>query len=164
MAFESPVAPAPRTLTTLDELNSEETFDALCIVSSGSLPRTPASRSDGITYWHKPGDDVEYSSADLLASFTETGVKPVFTKVECSFPPVGRRVLTTEDELNSVEAFYALCIVPYGGPLRVAITRRGDVNYWREPGYAGEYSSAELLAHFAEIGAEPAFTLIDGEP
>lgn len=150
-----------QVLTTEAELNSGEVFDALCIVPPGGLPRTPSSRSDGVNYWQKPGDSREYSSADLLASFTEAGAKPVFTRVDCSFPPVGRRVLTTEDELNSAEAFYALCLVPYGGPLRVAIRRRDDINYWREPGYPGEYSSAELLAHFASIGAEPAFTLVE---
>lgn len=155
--------PAPPVLTTEAELNSEEVFDALCIVPSGSLPRTVASRSNGINYWQKPGDSREYSSAELLSSFTETGVEPAFTVVSCTFPPVGRRVLATEDELNSAEAFHALCIVPYGGPLRVAIRRNNGVNYWREPGWDGEQSSADLLAHFASIGAEPSFTLIEGE-
>jgi hypothetical protein len=73
-----------------------------------------------------------------------------------------RRVLTTEDELNSEEAFESLCIMPWGGPLRIAISRADGVNTWQEPGWAGEYTSAELLAHFAEIGVEPRFTLIEG--
>jgi hypothetical protein len=163
--IERPDAPPakPRVLTTLDELNSEEAFETLCIVPSGGLPRTAASRNNGINYWQKPGDSNEYSSAELLASFTETGMKPAFTMVDCSFPPVDRRVLTTEEELNSAEAFHALCIVPYGGPLRVAMRRNNGVNYWREPGWDGEQSSAELLAHFASIGAEPSFTVIEGE-
>jgi len=72
------------------------------------------------------------------------------------------RVLTTEDELNSEEAFEALCIVPEGGPLRTPASSSNGVNYWQEPGVEGEYSSAELLAHFASIGAEPAFTLYEG--
>lgn len=72
------------------------------------------------------------------------------------------KVLTTEAELNSEEAFTALCIMPYGGPLRTASSRHGGVNYWQEPGSEDEYSTAELLAHFAKIGAEPAFTLIKG--
>jgi hypothetical protein len=72
------------------------------------------------------------------------------------------RVLTTEAELNSEEAFHALCIMPDGGPLRVAISRVDGINSWHEPGYDGEYTSAELLAHFASIGAQPAFTLIGG--
>lgn len=163
MDFESPVAPAPRTLTTLDELNSEGVFNALCIVPSGRrLPRTPSSRTNGITYWQKPGDCREYSSDELLASATEAGDEPAFTMVGCTFPPVGRRVLVTEEELNSAEAFHALCIVPYGGPLRVAMRRNNGVNYWREPGWDGEQSSADLLAHFASIGAEPSFTVIEG--
>ena len=161
-------AVAPRVLTTLEELDSEEAFETLCIVPSGGLPRTPASRTNGINYWHKPGDCTEYSSADLLASFTETGVEPAFTTVahvSASGPlaTVGRRVLTTAEDLNSAEAFYALGIVPDGGPLRVAISRRDGVNHWEEPGAKGRYTSAELLAHFASIGAEPAFTLIEGE-
>jgi hypothetical protein len=156
------VVPAPQMLTTLEELNSEEAFEALCIVPPGGLPRTAASRNNGINYWQKPGDSTERSSAELLASFTEAGDEPVFTMVDCTFPPVGRRVLATEDELNSPEAFYALCIVPYGGPLRVAMRRNNGVNYWREPGWDGEQSSAELLAHFASIGAEPRFTVIEG--
>lgn len=70
------------------------------------------------------------------------------------------RVLTTVEELDSEEAFEALCIVPEGGPLRTASSRSNGVNYWHEPGYYTEYTSAELLAHFAGVGVEPAFTLI----
>lgn len=73
-----------------------------------------------------------------------------------------RRVLTTEAELNSEEAFESLCIMPSGGPLRTAASRSDGVNFWQEPGYDGEYTSAELLAHFASIGVEPRFTLIEG--
>lgn len=73
-----------------------------------------------------------------------------------------RRVLTTEDELNSEEAFKSLCIMPWGGPLRTALSRADGVNSWQEPGWDGEITSAELLAHFAEIGVEPRFTLIEG--
>lgn len=72
------------------------------------------------------------------------------------------RVLTTEDELNSEEAFDAFCVMPDGGPLRVAVSRSNGENSWWEPGYETEYTSAELLAHFASIGAEPAFTVIEG--
>jgi hypothetical protein len=39
-------------------------------------------------------------------------------------PAPAPRVLTTEAELNSEEAFHALCIMPDGGPLRVAISRK----------------------------------------
>ncbi|WP_427019344.1 hypothetical protein ACQCSX_22570 (plasmid) [Pseudarthrobacter sp. P1] len=56
----------------------------------------------------------------------------------------GPRVLTTWEELNSEEAFEALCIMPYGGPLRVAVSRSNAVNDWHEP------------------GIRPAFALIDG--
>lgn len=72
------------------------------------------------------------------------------------------RVLTTLEELDSEEAFMAFCIMPSGGPLRVAISRTDGVNTWQEPGYDDEYTSSELLAHFANIGDEPAFTLIEG--
>jgi hypothetical protein len=72
------------------------------------------------------------------------------------------RVLTTEEELDSEEVFYAFCIMPSGGPLRVATSRRNGVNTWQEPGWDGELTSAELLAHFASIGAEPRFTVIEG--
>jgi hypothetical protein len=161
--IERPDVPkaAPWVLTTEAELNSPEAFETLCIVPSGGLPRTPASRSNGVNYWQEPGVEGEYSSAELYSKFAETGAKPAFTAVECSFPPVNRRVLTTLEDLNSAKAFYALCIVPYGGPLRVAMGRSNGVSYWQEPGYAGEYSSTELLAHFASIGAEPAFTVIE---
>ncbi len=72
------------------------------------------------------------------------------------------KVMSTVEELDSDEAFEALCIVPYGGPLRSPSSRVDGVNYWQEPGSEAEYSSAELLAHFAKIGAGPAFTLIEG--
>lgn len=72
------------------------------------------------------------------------------------------RVLTTEEELNSEEAFDALCIACEGGPVRVAIGRSDGVNSWMEPGSQEEYTSAELLAHFANIFLEPRFTLITG--
>ena len=72
-----------------------------------------------------------------------------------------RRVLTTEDELNSEEAFKSLCIMPWGGPLRTAISRSEGVNSWQEPGWNGEQTTNELLAHFASIGVEPRFTLIE---
>jgi hypothetical protein len=155
---------APRVLTTEAELNSADVLEALCIVPDGGLPRTWASSSNGVNYWQEPGVEREYSSAELLARVTAYGDKPAFTVVDLVRAPAGRRVLTTLEDLNSAEAFYALCIVPYGGPLRVAMRRNNGVNYWREPGYAGEYDSAELLAHFASIGAEPAFTLIPREP
>lgn len=72
------------------------------------------------------------------------------------------RVLTTEEELNSEEAFASLCIMPWGGPLRTAISRSEGINSWQEPGWNGEQTTAELLAHFASIGVEPRFTLIEG--
>lgn len=73
-----------------------------------------------------------------------------------------RRILTTEAQLNSEEAFMSLCIMPWGGPLRTALSRSDGVNSWQEPGWDGEMTSAELLAHFASIGIEPRFTLIEG--
>lgn len=72
------------------------------------------------------------------------------------------KVLTTEDELNSEEAYNALCISCEGGPVRVAAGRRDGINSWMEPGSQEEYTSAELLAHFANIFVEPRFTLITG--
>lgn len=155
------LAMAPRVLTTEAELNSPDVFEALCIVPDGGLPRIPASSSNGVTYWQEPGVEGEYSSGELLSKFAETGVKPSFTRVDYSAAE-GRRVLSTLEDLNSAEAFYALCIVPDGGPLRVSMRRNNGVNFWREPGYAGEYSSEELLAHFGSIGAEPRFTVIEG--
>lgn len=76
--------------------------------------------------------------------------------------PPAPRVLTTEEELNSEEAFLSLCIMPWGGPLRTAASRSDGVNSWQEPGWDGEMTSAELLIHFASIRIEPRFTLIEG--
>lgn len=70
------------------------------------------------------------------------------------------RVLRTVEELDSEEAFEALCIVPQGGPLRVPVSREDAVNTWMAPGSDDFYTSAEMLAHFAGIGVDPAFTLI----
>ncbi|ACL42211.1 hypothetical protein Achl_4260 (plasmid) [Pseudarthrobacter chlorophenolicus A6] len=154
----------PKILTTVEELDSEEASNALCLVTEdGSAAYGFYSRRDGQNEWTAMGTDEFFTSSELLADFANLGDEARFmlvTREPENLLPVGPRVLRTEDDLNSEEAFTALCIMPYGGPLRTASSRTDGVNYWQEPGYEGEYSSAELLAHFAKIGAEPAFTLI----
>lgn len=157
----------PKVLTTVEELDSEEASKTLCLVTEdgsrilGFYDR----KADGQNEWTAMGTDEFFTSAELIADFANLGDAARFTMVERqpeNLVPVGPKVLTTVEELNSEEAFTALCIVPYGGPLRTASSRVDGVNFWQEPGYDGEYSSADLLAHFASIGAEPAFTLIEG--
>jgi hypothetical protein len=157
----------PKVLTTVEELDSEEASKALCLVpEDGSrILGFYDRRSDGQNEWTAMGSDQFFTSSELLADFANLGDEPRFTMVTRepeNLVPVGPKVLTTEEELNSEEAFLALCIMPYGGPLRTASSRTDGMNYWQEPGYEGEYSTAELLSHFAKIGAEPAFTLIKG--
>lgn len=154
----------PKVLTTVDELNSEEARRALCLVSTdGEELVSYYDRINGQTHWARFGSDYFFSSAELL----DHGKRPApgFVMVEAvpeNLVPVGPKVLTTLEDLNSEEAFTALCIMPYGGPLRAPSGRIDGVNYWQEPEHEGEYSSGELLAHFMKIGAEPAFTLIKG--
>jgi hypothetical protein len=154
----------PKVLTTLEELNSEEARNALCLVSTdGGEIVSYYDRFDGQNHWARFGSDYFFSSAELL----DHGKRPApgFVMVEAepeNLVPAGPKVLTTLEDLNSEEAFTALCIMPYGGPLRTPSGRIDGVNYWQEPGYEAEYSSGELLAHFMKIGAEPAFTLIKG--
>lgn len=157
----------PKVLTTVEELDSEEASKALCLVTEdGSGVYGFYSRSkDGHNEWTAMGTNHFFTSAELLADFANMGDEARFTMVARepkNLVPSGPKVLTTLEELNSEEAFTALCIMPYGGPLRTASSRTNGVNFWQEPGYEGEYNSAELLAHFAKIGAEPAFTLIKG--
>lgn len=157
----------PKILTTVEELDSEDASKSLCLVPQdgsrilGFYGRTP----DGQNEWTRMGTDEFFTSSELLADFANLGDEARFTMVERqpeTLVPAGPKVLTTLEELNSEEAFTALCIMPDGGPLRTASSRHDGVNFWQEPGYEGEYSSGELLAHFAKIGAEPAFTLIAG--
>jgi hypothetical protein len=154
---------APKILTTVDELDSEEAKKALCLIPvNGSGAFGFYDRYDTENHWTCFGSDYFFSSATMIEEFFG-GVSPGFMLVERqpeSLVPVGPKVLTTLEELDSEEAFVALCIMPYGGPLRVATSRSYGVNSWMEPGSEAEYTSAELLAHFASIGAEAAFTLI----
>lgn len=156
---------APRVLATVEELDSEEASKALCLIpASGSGILGFYDRRDGQNEWAGIGSDHFFTSSELLADCANNGDEPAFTMVARepeNLVSAGPKVLTTEDELNSEEAFMALCIMPYGGPLRTASSRTDGVNFWQEPGYEAEYSTAELLAHFASIGAEPAFTLIE---
>lgn len=158
---------APKVLTTVEELDSEEASKALCLVTEdGSAAYGFYSRTqDGQNEWTAMGTDHFFTSAELLADFANMGDEARFMLIARepeNLVPAGPKVLTTLEELNSEEAFTALCIMPDGGPLRTASSRHDGVNFWQEPGYEGEYSSAELLVHFMKIGAEPAFTLIKG--
>lgn len=72
------------------------------------------------------------------------------------------RVLTTVEELNSEETAKALCLVPDDGSGIVGFYgRRDGQNEWSGMGSDDFYTSAELLAHFANLGDTPAFTLIE---
>ena len=158
---------APKVLTTVEDLDSEEASKALCLVpEDGSRILGFYSRtSDGQNEWTRMGTDEFFTSSELLADFANMGDEARFMLVARepeNLVSAGPKVLTTLEELNSEEAFTALCIMPYGGPLRTASSRIDGVNFWQEPGCEGEYSSAELLVHFMKIGAEPAFTLIKG--
>jgi hypothetical protein len=157
---------APKVLTTVEELDSEEAAKALCLVTEdGSRIYGFYSRRDGQNEWTATGSAEFFTSSELLADYANKmdAVRFVLVAKEPeNLVPAGPKVLTTLEELNSEEAFTALCIMPYGGPLRTPSARAYGVNYWQEPGVEGEYSTAELLAHFANIGAAPAFTLIKG--
>lgn len=153
----------PRTLSTVEELNSEEAHKVLCLLSpDGSRIVTPYTRCDGENTWTPAGTDHFFSSEELLADIID-GHKPGFVVIDGPDLPdttTQQRVLTTVEELDSEDAFEALCIVPTCGPLRVAVSRSHGVSTWAAPGSEVEYTSAELLAHFANMGDEPAFTLI----
>lgn len=93
------------------------------------------------------------------------GTSPGFMVVEQhpeNLVQVGPKVLTTVGGARLRGSFESICIVPSGGPLRTPSSSSNGVNYWQEPSVETEYSSAELLAHFAKIGAEPRFTVIEG--
>jgi hypothetical protein len=74
----------PRVLTTVEELDSEETAKALCLVpadGSGILAfydRTP----DGQNEWAGIGSDHFFTSSELLADCANNGDEPAFTLIE----------------------------------------------------------------------------------
>lgn len=72
------------------------------------------------------------------------------------------RVLTTVEELDSEDAAKALCLIPNDGSGMVALYGRdAGQNEWSGIGSDSFYTSAELLAYFANLGVEPRFTLIE---
>ncbi|MET4143848.1 hypothetical protein [Arthrobacter sp. UYCo732] len=78
------VKTAPRVLTTVEELDSEEASKALGLVpddGSGMIAfygRTP----DGRNEWAATGTTDFYTSSELLARFANLGVEPRFTVIE----------------------------------------------------------------------------------
>lgn len=72
------------------------------------------------------------------------------------------KVLTTAQELDSEEASKALGVAPVaGGGIFQFYSRRDGHNEWAGMD-SSFFTSAELLAYFANLGDEPAFTLITG--
>lgn len=80
--IEAPSKPAPRVLTTVEELDSEEASRALCIVPSDGLPFSPYSRVNGGNLWAEFGTGFVPTSARLLADYAERGIEPAFTLIE----------------------------------------------------------------------------------
>lgn len=74
------------------------------------------------------------------------------------------KVLTVLEELDSEETAKALCLIPNDGSGMIGFYGRttDGQNEWAGIGNDDFYTSAELLAHFANLGVEPAFTLIEG--
>ena len=71
---------APKVLTTLEELDSEEASKAVCLIpASGSGILGFYDRRDGQNEWARMGDDNFYTSSELLANL---GVEPHFTVIE----------------------------------------------------------------------------------
>lgn len=74
---------APRVLTTVEELDSEETSKALCLVpADGSGIISFYGRDAGQNEWSGIGGDAFYTSAELLAVFANLGDTPAFTLIE----------------------------------------------------------------------------------
>ncbi|HEX9226639.1 MAG TPA: hypothetical protein VF885_08265 [Arthrobacter sp.] len=74
----------------------------------------------------------------------------------------GPRVLTTVEELDSDQAAKAVCLVPGDGSGILGFYgRRDGQNEWAGMGTDNYFTSSELLAHFANLGDEPRFTLIE---
>jgi hypothetical protein len=71
------------------------------------------------------------------------------------------KVLTTVEELDSEEASEALCLVPDEGGILGFYQRRDGQNEWTGMGTDDYFTSAELLADSANMGDEPAFTLVE---
>jgi hypothetical protein len=79
---EAPAKAAPRVLTTVEELDSEETFKSLCLVPDDGHPVSPYSREDGVNSWAEFGTGYFKTSARVLAECTKEGIEPRFTLIE----------------------------------------------------------------------------------
>jgi hypothetical protein len=82
---------APRVLTTVEELDSEETARALCLIpNDGSGPIGFYGRFDGQNHWVFPVGSyhfgelggVEPVSSAVMLDYVNDGVDPTFTMVE----------------------------------------------------------------------------------
>lgn len=72
------------------------------------------------------------------------------------------RVLTAVEELDSEEASKALCLIPGDGSGILGFYgRRDGQNEWTGMGTDNYFTSAELLADYADNGDEARFTLIE---
>lgn len=156
---------APRVLTTVEELNSEEAAKALCLIPDTGIGIFGLNwrNSNGTNSWSIPGRDEWYSSAELIAEFSPNRA-PAFTMVAApdDVPAAPRRVLTTVEELDSEEASKALCLIPANGSGILGFyDRRDGQNEWAGIGSDNFFTSSELLADCANNGDEPAFTLIE---
>lgn len=158
---------APRVLTTVEELDSEEAAKALCLIpNDGSRFLSLYWRRDGKNDWVGPASDHFHSSAEVLADFALMGVDPEFVVVNSpdDVTTAAPRILTTAEELDSEEASKALCLVPnydlFGIVVPYGRTGNGS-NMWVRPGNELFYTTSELIGELAVFGAEPAFTLVE---
>jgi hypothetical protein len=156
---------APRVLTTVAELDSEEASKARFLVSNDGpdgfvlYHRT----SSGENRWVGVGTDHIYTSAELINELGMEG-EPSFTPVhDISSEVAAPRVLTTVEELDSEEAARAACLIPADGSGILGFYDRtpDGQNEWAGIGSDNVYTSAELLADCANKGDEPRFTLIE---
>jgi hypothetical protein len=74
----------PKVLTTVEELDSEETSKALCLVPAdrSGILGFYRRRDDGQNEWTGMGTDNYFTSAELLADCANMGDEPSFTLVE----------------------------------------------------------------------------------
>jgi hypothetical protein len=156
---------APRVLTTVEELDSEEASKALCLIPDTGIGIFGLywRNSNGTNSWAIPGRDEWYSSAELIAEFSPNR-PPAFTMVAApeDVPAAPRRVLTTVEELDSEEAASAVGLIRADGTGILGFYgRRDGQNEWAGVGSDSFFTSSELLADCANKGDEPAFTLIE---
>lgn len=105
-------------------------------------------------------NEVETDSEDEVVALVKAALFPAGEDRGSVSKPFVSHVYTVE-ELNSEELFEADGVLPKGGPIRVPISRHGNVNYWLEPGSEAEYSSAEFFEAVQKVHPVPEFVVIN---